>query len=228
MTYAGNIASSQSAPQVKQEFFDASIGAAQKLTEQRKNDARLELFLGSLYAQFGQLNDALAHTQKALELSPGKQQIMFQLGLTYLNLKENDKALETFKAAYLEAPEDDQALVYYAAGEYLAGNTAAGDKILTDKYGTTLVDNDQLVQVYNQAKLYDRVIAIWKMRVEKSPKDLNTNLGLASAYYQAGHLAEAIDQLKKMQQIDPSKAAQIQTLIDQLVALTGKNIKIGR
>lgn len=217
VNYAGNtIAPSQSATDVKQAYFMTSTAAMQALMAQRHNDARLELFASGLYAQFGQIPDALAHAQAALELSPGKQQILFQVGLTYLNSGDTEKALATFKQAYDEAPANDQALMYYAAGEYYAHNTGLGDKLLTDRYGTVLVDNDQLLQVYGNLKMRDRVIAIWKMRIDKNPKDFNTNLGLASAYYAAGDLAATITQLKHMQQLDPAKAGQLQALIDQL------------
>ncbi len=226
VTFAGNtIAPSQASNDLKQEYYDTSVAAMESLMAQRQGDARLELFASGLYGQFGQLQLGLAHAQKALELSPGKQQILFQLGLTYLNSGDGQKALEAFKQAYDEAPENPQALVYYAMGEYYIGNRDAGDKLLVDRFGSTIVDDNQVLQVYGNLKMYDRVIAIWKMRVDKNPKDFNTNLSLASAYYSSGNKAAAITQLKAMQQLDPTKAAQLQTLIDQLSAMPA-NVKV--
>ncbi|MDB5225331.1 MAG: hypothetical protein JWL87_283 [Candidatus Adlerbacteria bacterium] len=217
VSYAGNsIAPSQVATPVKQEYYQLSLDAASKLMEGRPGDARLELFLSGLYGQFGQLADALAHAQKALELSPGKQQILFQLGLVQLSADDKAAAVATFKQAYDEAPENEQALVYYAAGLYAVGNVSAADALLVGRYGSAVVDNAQLVQIFTQLKMYDRVIAVWKLRVEKNPKDLDTNLGLAQAYFMAGRMAETIAQLKKMQQDNPTQAAAIQNLIDQI------------
>jgi tetratricopeptide (TPR) repeat protein len=225
MTYAGNVAGSSAAADVKNKYFTESVDAEKKLSAVRKNDARIELFVSGFYSQFGQLPEALAHAKRALELSPGKQQILFQLGLTYLNSGDKAQALATFKKAYDEAPENDQALVYYALGQYFAGNMVAGDQLVVSRFGTTTVDNAQLLQAYTQLKLFGRVIAVWQLRVNENPKDFNTNLGLASAYYAAGDKAATIAQLKKMQQLDPSKAGQLQQLIDQLNAITSVQTK---
>jgi O-antigen ligase/tetratricopeptide (TPR) repeat protein len=226
VNFAGNtIAPSQAASDVKQKFYTLGLTSMQTLMAQRKNDARLELFLGGFYAQFGQLKDALDHTQKALVLSPGKQQILSQLGLTYLNSGDKANALATFKQSYEEDTTNDQALMLYAAGEYFAGDTPAGDALLTTRYSTTTVDDDRLLQTYNQLKMYSRAVAIWKLRVEKNPKDIQTNLGLAQEYFTAGDKTNTLAQLKKMQQLSPAQAAAIQGLIDQIQ--NGK-LKIGQ
>ena len=90
-----------------------------------------------------------------------------------------------------------------------------------------MADDDQLLQIYGNLKMYDRTIAIWKARVEKNPKDFTLNLNLASAYYAAGDKVATIAQLKAMQQLDITKAAQLQTLIDQLSAMPA-NIQVGQ
>lgn len=225
--YAGGTIAQSSAPnELKQEYLTLSTGALNSLMEVRRDDARLELFASGLYAQFGKTAEAISHAQRALALSPGKQQILFQLGLSYINAGEEEKALEAFKEAYDEAPENTQALVYYAMGQYYMGKREAGDKLIEERFGSTIVDNDQVLGVYSNLKYYDRMIAIWKLRVQKNPKDFNTNLALASAYYASGDRAATIAQLKAMQQLDPAKAGQLQSLIDQLSAMP-KNIKLG-
>lgn len=217
MTYAGNtVTGAQVADTLKQEYLATALDAAQALMERRKDDARLELFLSGLYSQYGKYEEAIAHAKRATQLSPDKQQILFHLGLTYVNAGQEQDALDAFKKAYELAPENDQALVYYAAGEYFLGRIGNGDKLLNERFGSTIVDNQQLLQLYTNLKMYDRVVAIWKMRLEKSPEDFNTNLGLAGAYYAAGNTTATVEQLKKLQQLDPARAAQIQGLIDQL------------
>lgn len=217
MTYAGNsVANSQVPDALKQDFYTAAVGAAQALMERRPDDARLELFLSGLYSQFGQSQEAIRHAQRALELSPEKQQILFQLGLASVNAGEEKAALDAFKKAYELAPENEQALIYYAAGQYFLGRTAEGDRLLTDRFGSTIVDNQQLLQLYTNLKMHERTVAIWQQRVERNPNDFNTNLGLASAYYAANNSVATVEQLKKLQQIDHARAGQIQGLIDQI------------
>jgi O-antigen ligase/thioredoxin-like negative regulator of GroEL len=215
--YAGNnVAPSQAALPVKQAYFGLTLGGLQTLMAQRKDDARLELFASGFYAQFGKLPEALDHVKKALALSPGKQQILAQLGLTYLNTGDKQNALATFKQSYEEATENEQALILYAAAEYFVGDTKAGDDLLVGRYGTTLVDDDRLLSTYEQLKLWDRAIAIRKMRVEKNPKDVQTNFALAQEYFAAGRTADTIAQLKKVIQLAPAQAGQLQALIEQI------------
>jgi len=225
LNYAGNsIAPSDTTVDIKQDFYQLALGAAERLGITRQDDARRELFLSGFYSQYGQNAEAVSHAQRALELSPGKQQILIQLGMAYLNAGQEKEALESFKTAFDEAPANDQARVWYAVGHYFLGQISEGDKILTERFGSPVVDNNQLLQMYNKLKMYDRAIAIWQLRVEQSPKNIDTYLGLASAYFAAGDKTNTVATLKKMQQVDPTKAAQIQTLIDQI---TSGVLKIG-
>ena len=51
-------------------------------------------------------------------------------------------------------------------------------------------------QVYTSLKLYDRAIAVWKLRIEAAPKDAQQYLGLASVYFAACKIPEVIAQIK--------------------------------
>ena len=219
---AGVAPSTSVSPQLKQDYYTTTYDAAQALLAQRRGDARLELYFGSFLGSFGQNAEALAHLKTALELSPDKQQILYQLGLLYLQSGDAHSALAHLKKAFDEAPENDQARVFYAAGYYYAGDRAAGDALLTERWGTTAVDDPQLLTVYTNTKMYDRVIAIWQGRVAKSPNDPQTLLGLASAYFVSGDKQNTIATLQKIIQINPAAAAQVQQLIDQIKAGTLK------
>ncbi|HVU80090.1 MAG TPA: O-antigen ligase family protein [Candidatus Paceibacterota bacterium] len=215
-------ASSSASPALKQEAFAAAKAAGDAMIAQRKNDARLEFFSGLFYAQFGQYDDALAHLNKAIDLSPGKQQILFTLGQAYLQKGDNAKGVAAFKQAFDSAPDYDQARMAYAGALYYLGQTAQGDALLKERFGTTIVDNDQLIQIYQSVKLYDRVVAIWEERVKNNPDDMNTHLQLASAYFSAGQSAKTIEELQKVAKLNPSAAAQVQSLISQIQSGTLK------
>jgi len=218
MQYASNsIAPAQSVdPQVKQEFYTLARGAMLERLETRRGDARLELFAGTFLAQFGQVGEALEHLQKALALSPKKQQMLFQLGFVHLNGSDAEGGVAYFKQAFEEEPKYDLARVFYAEALYLTGNGTQADALILERWGTLAADNEQLVQVYLQTKKYDRLIPIWQKRIENSPNSVDLHLGLAEIYFMAGRTEETIKELERVAQLSPAQAAQMQSLISQI------------
>lgn len=203
-------------PQAKQEAYVFTHKTGDDLLRARPNDARLELFMSVFLAQFGQYDESLQHLTKASEFSPKKQQILFQLGSTYLQKGDSVHALEVLKKAFELDPTYETARVLYAGAFYYAGKKAEGDAILKEGFQTVLYDNDQLLQIYTNTKQYDRIIGIWKIRVEADPKNADKHLALASAYFAAGDGVNTIAELKKVAEINPSMAAQAQSLITQI------------
>lgn len=217
MQYASGIAASTSIdPSVKQDTAVATQDAATALMQQRQHDARLELFNGAFLDSFGQYPQALEILAKALEDSPKKQHIMFEIGVSYLNAGDSGKAIPVLKAAFEQAPEFSDARVLYAAVLFYSGNKAAADALLVEGFGSVLYDDGRLLQVYVNTKQFDRVVGIWKLRVEKNPQNVQTQLGLAAAYFGAGDTANAIATLQRAAQLDPSLNAQIQAVITQI------------
>jgi tetratricopeptide (TPR) repeat protein len=203
-------------PDEKQQVFTLTRDAGVALLNERKNDARLELFMGVFYSQIGQYDSAIGEFKKAIEHSPNKQQILFQAGVTYLSHGDNQNALALFKKAFELDRTYPDARVLYASGLLYAGQTAQADALLTEGFGTVLYDDDRLLQTYTALKMSDRVIAIWNKRIEKSPKDTNVLLGLASAYFALGNNAQTIATLKKIEEVDPGMKTQMEALITQI------------
>jgi O-antigen ligase/thioredoxin-like negative regulator of GroEL len=217
LQYASGLAASTSAdPSVKQDTFNLGQSAATALLQQRQHDARLELFDGAFLDSYGQYTQALQVLGQALADSPMKQQIMFEYGVSYLNSGDTQNALSTLERAFKEEPSYNDARVLYAAGLMEAHQQAAADALLTEGFGSVIVDDARLLQVYTQTKQFDRVVAIWQLRVKKSPQDLQAEVGLAAAYYTAGDKANAITALKRAEQLSPALASQIEALITQI------------
>lgn len=203
-------------PQVKTDLFNTAVAAINALLESRPGDARLELFAGTFLTQFGQTAEGMAHLRKALEASPRKQQIQIQIGLTLLQTGDNEGALEMLQAAYEAAPGYDAARIYYAAGLYATANATQADALLTERFGSSVVDNNQLLQVFMGLKLYDRVIAVHKLRVEAAPEDSQVHLGLASVYFAACRIPEVLAELKVIARLQPQSALEMQNLTKQI------------
>jgi len=203
-------------PQLKQEFYTLARSAGENLLEQRRDDARLELFMAIFLNQFGQHDEGLQYLKKALEHSPKKQHVLFQIGITELQIGNTTQALPVLKEAYDLAPEFEAASVYYAAGLLYAGQRQQADALLQESFGTVLHDDPVLVQVYTNTGQYDRLIGIWAAKVEKDPTSVELRLGLANAYFVAGDKTGAIRELRQIATLRPSMASQVESLISQI------------
>ena len=138
------------------------------------------------------------------------------MGLTLIQAGNAQDGVKDLKDAYEAATGNDSALTFYAAGLYYAGQTSAADALLVGRFGTTVVDDVQLMQAYTNLRLYDRLIAVWKMRVNGSPNDVQKHLGLASVYFAACRLPDVYAELAAIAKIQPAAAAEMQNLRKQI------------
>jgi len=216
LQFASNVGRSSTDPALRKDSFDFAVQTGEAMLAQRKDDARLELFMGSLYTSYGKYEEGLKYLQTALAHSPAKQQIMFEVGVANLNLKRNDAALAVLKQAFESAPSNEDARTLYAIGLFYTGNKAQGDALLMEGFGSVLLDDMRLLQVYTNLKWYDRVIGIWKLRTEIYPKDSKIRVEFAKAYFAMGDTVNTIAQLKQAAALDPNIAGQVAQLITQI------------
>ena len=184
--------------------------------DENPGDARLQVFFGSFLRQFGDLQGAKDHLAKALALSPEKQNIMFELGSTYLLAGNTSEALQIFKKAYDLEPTYEQALLFYASAAIETKEQQLADSLLIPKYGTNTPDNVYILQAYIKAKDFAKALSIATSRVEKDQKSVQKRLELASVYLQSGDKESAIAAIEEAIQIDPSFKAQGDSYISQI------------
>ncbi len=221
---SNNIAADTSlSPDIKQQAYAETVAAGDAMLKQRPGDARLELFYGVFLDQFGQYQDALAHLNAGLADSPKKQQMLFEIGATYLAEGDAKDALPPLAQAYNEEPAYADAAVFYATGLYYNGQNQAADALLIQHFGTVEYDNQQLMQAFYATKQYARLADIYEARVTKNPADVQSIVAHAIlAYFATGNKAPSITELKAAAAANPSLASQIQSFIDQINAGTLK------
>lgn len=203
-------------PAIKEELFVLAETTGKEFLLQRKDDARLELFMGSLYSAYGRYPEAIEYLDMATAHSPAKQQILFEAGVARLNANDIEGALVILKKAFESDTSYNDARIIYVAGLLYAGQGALADQLLTEQFDTVLVDDDRLLKVYTNLKRHDRIIGIWKNRAAANPKDAQIQIGLATAYFAAGDMANTIAALKSAAALDVKLAPQAQTLITQI------------
>lgn len=200
---------------LKQKYFTLVKKETERQFAVFPDDARSRLFYGSFLANVGQRQAAIAELEKARQLSPKKQAILFELGSLYLNNNQIDLGLEQFKQAFEEDTTYDTARRMYALAALATGRKALADEILGPdpiKY----LDDDRFLNYYASIKRYDIVLKIWQERVKNNPKDKQTIVSLAAAYYYAGDRQQAIKTIEDLAKIDPSFAAEAESLVGQI------------
>ncbi len=123
---------------VKSKFFDFTASRIEKHLERFPDDIRLHLFLGSLYNSAGiQINssyvlNARDHFQKALSLSPTKQDIYYALADNYLRTQEFDKTIDLLQRAVDLEPNNPGAHANKAVAAVLLGRNDLVSQVIQD------------------------------------------------------------------------------------------------
>ncbi len=206
----------------KQRAAALAVQEMQKQVAAYPLDARGRLELALAYRIAGDTEHSLKEFEAAAELSPNKEQIWVQMGLLAWNTGNIERTQSAFNAAYTLGPQFENLAAYAAAGDIVAGDIKDADKILTDVYGTTLVDNDILASAYYRTKNWPRLIATWKLRADKPDATPNDWFGLAAAYYASGDMTMTVRTLRETSARFPEAASASEEAISQIRAATGR------
>ncbi|MCX6731853.1 MAG: O-antigen ligase family protein [Candidatus Parcubacteria bacterium] len=204
----------------KQKVFDFTVSEIKKQSNQSPNDIRYMIFLGVIYNKAGQYDEAIDIFQRAIKLSPKKQQIYFELGVSYLNKKEYDKGLEVLKEAFEFDQEFFEARKIYAVAAIFAGKDGLAEELMKN-YGGTIITDERFLQAFNKRKMFDKVAAIWEKFIENNPKNAQYRVSLAAGYLQMGERQKAIEQLQKAIELEPRFKQQGEYYIKEIQA--GRN-----
>ena len=201
-TTALRVKSSGADIETQTKFFELVNKEMSALIEETPNDARLRIFFGTFLTQFNLYDEAVVHLKKAVELSPSKQTILFELGTAYLNLGETDKAFEIFKQTYELNTSFKNAEIIYRVGGIYANKEAEVDAVLgpiSEKDRT----EGRVINAYKQVGRNNDVVRSWELSVEKDPDNPQTHVSLAAAYLLVGRRQDAINEIQKAIDIDP-------------------------
>lgn len=117
---------------VQKEFITLAGSELEKQAAELPNDARYQVFAGSFMARLGNIDKGISYLERAAQLSPKKQAILFELGSAYYNSKQTAKAEDVFKKAFELAPEYPDAEKYYLQVLVLNGKKSVAQQVLKD------------------------------------------------------------------------------------------------
>jgi O-antigen ligase/cytochrome c-type biogenesis protein CcmH/NrfG len=220
--FALNVASEPSLPQdLKQEFFALAMEQFQKQIVSTPEDARYHMFAGTLLSRLKFYKEATPYFEKAAELSPNKQTLLFELGLNYFNTDHKTEAQNVFKRAYELEPSYQDARMFYAMAAIANKDQKLGESLLVPIFGTDEVNDERIIKAYLQAKNYQKLINIFKKVSAENPSNVDSRVSLAVSYLNAGFRSQAIAELQEIVKINPSYKAEVDRLIGEIRA--GRN-----
>ena len=208
-------------PTVKSDMFNLASTEMDKQIATAADDARLVLFQGSLYDAYGKYSEAEKYFERAHELSPNKQSISFALAQNLIRLNHVKDAQQLLKETADLEPSDKDAWAAYAASLVYGNDVAGSDKILSEHFGTTVVDNNQLLQAYINQNMWTRVRDAWELRVERNPSNTQYHLALAATYLKLEERQKSIEEIQKVIDLNPDFKDQGEYLISEIKA--GRN-----
>jgi O-antigen ligase/tetratricopeptide (TPR) repeat protein len=214
-----NLAANEKAPEeLKLAAYNGVNDAFKNYIGRVPTDARYRLFYGVFLSNFGQYPQANEQFAKAADLSPNKQQILFQLANSQFAQGKKAEAVATAKKAYDAAPEYDEAKAFYGYMLMLSGDQAAANEVLSKLPEEKLIFDDRYIGILQQLGQNDRMIAVAKRRTELNQVNAQYKLNLAAAYLLANRRGEAIQVLQAMIAADPGFKEQGEYFIKEIQA----------
>lgn len=190
-------------------------------------NARTQVMAGYLFRTAGELTLAEQYINKALELSPKKQAIMFEQGNILLMQGRKEDGLKVFKQAYDLAPAYEEATVAYFSALLSAGKTDDAKAIYSQISNSRKISDSRINSILQKYGWFEESIVLLKMRVEyikqtdtdkKAEELMNTYAGLAYAYFLAGKRALADQAVSDATMINPSYKTQIEEWYKNLIS----------
>jgi len=205
---------------VQKAYFELAITEMEKQAEMSPLDARFPLFLGVVYSAFGQYDNARIAYEKALELSPKKQSIMYLLGENAGVRGDSAAAISYYKQAYELETSNREAAMQYAAALILAGQAAAAEALLAPYIESGSAADPRILSAYRAKNQMLRAIPIWEASIRVNPEDAQGYFTLAAIHYLSGNSAKAIAVLEDAKRKLPGIAVQADPVIEQIRAGT--------
>jgi len=183
-----------------------AVQSLARFQELESDSVRSHVLLGDIYHQLEREDDAQVEYQKALALEPGNPAAMLGLAFAYLSNNNNDKAMETARAALERSPQDPELNMVEAETMVAKNRFAEAEpylmKSLNVKPQLRGHVHALIGKVYAETGRANEAISQLKM-AESSDENGSIHYLLARLYRQAGDskdAAEALEQVKTIKQ----------------------------
>jgi len=171
--------------------------------------------LGNTFLEKGQLDEAIAHYQKALQLKPDYANAYYNLGNALLRKGQLDEAITQYQEALQLNPDNAQARVNF--GTALSQEGKLDEAITQFQQAAQIEPNNEethnnLGAALLQKGAVDEAVAQFQQAAQIEPNNEETHNNLGAALLQKGRVAEAIAQFRQALQIAPANPKALNNL----------------
>jgi len=148
-------------------------------------DVRSQVALASFLWRFGAFDEARSLLDRAHELAPRMQHVLFEIGSLELERGRYEEALGAFSRAYELAPLWTEARNRYAAAAIVAGRRGVAAELLVPAAGTVAVGDEWLIAAFRAVGDLPNLVAALEARVRTVPAASSEASGLRAALAEA-------------------------------------------
>ncbi|MFA5022986.1 MAG: O-antigen ligase family protein [Candidatus Paceibacterota bacterium] len=167
-----NVLNNPQAPdKLKGQYVSLTIEQIKNRIASFGQDTRSYLYFGSFLSMIGDQKQALAYLQKAQQLSPKKQQVLFQLVSVYVREGDATNAVKTAKFAYELDPSYPEARKIYALVCLMTNQIDLAKELLAPiKQTSDYFADDRFLQAFEKLGEQKEVQDIKNLRAAASKK----------------------------------------------------------
>ena len=176
-------------------------------TSEKELRAELAFQHGNVFMMIGQINGAIEHYSRAIELNPNNANTYHNRGVAYCSKGNYDRAIEDFGKVIELKPNDADG--YNSRGEVYS-NEREYDGAIRDFTKALALNPNHAHTYYNRGTIYcnkgnyDRAIADFDIAIELNPNDAYAYSNRGTAYTNKGELAKAIVNYTRAIELNPN------------------------
>lgn len=187
-----------------------ALRIATELSAENENAVQLHFSLGVLLASEKQYKHALLELEKADALQPGTFEILYNLGRAFLLNNEYLKAELPLTRALKLKPESSETL-YLLAQVYRDESRPLDALDLLVRAHRITPENPDIMflmaQISISQKYFEDAIPLLEKSLQIVPQRSDIRAALGESYYKSGEIDKAIEEFKKVAEIEPSARA---------------------
>jgi tetratricopeptide (TPR) repeat protein len=184
-----------------------ALRLATELSAQGKDDVQVHFSLGVMLASEKQYKPAQLELEKADSLQPETFEILYNLGQDLLREREYSKAETMLSRALKLKPESAETM--YLLAQALSDESRPLDALdLLLKAHKIAPENPDVIflmaQVSMSQNYFEDAIPLLESGLQVAPKRSDLRAALGESYFMAGKIDKAIDEFKKLLEVDAS------------------------
>jgi tetratricopeptide (TPR) repeat protein len=180
---------------------------AKELSAEKRPDVQLHFTLGVLLASEKQYRTAQLELEKANALQPETFEILYNLGQTYLRAGDSAKAELVLNRALKLKPESPETL--YLIAEVYSEQARPVDALdLLVRARKLAPENTDIIFLMARVSMtqnyFEDAIPLLESGLKIAPQRADLRAALGESYFMSGKAEKAIDEFKKLIEVDPS------------------------